>query len=406
MSTPALSQPIEVRPWRLRGGKAVLLWLGCFLFLAAILVPLVASDEDTHYFGWDEALGVLGACFVLSLATVGGAYLTHRERPDTSYLRLEPDAVTWHWPPVPPVGVPYGELWSAQREGRGRNERLILRTRQKGSIDLRIRDFSDPALVDPLLEDILERVRALPDGPRLYEEISKRRALAALTQRPILTICIMAVLVLVFLLEVAAGAFEDDPARILALGANSAERVADGELFRLATANLLHGSPGHLLMNIVVLFAMGALLEPLLGRSRFLLIFLGSCLGGAAASALVAQHSLSVGASTGISGVIGAYAVIRKRWPNLLPYPPSRGDWIRLAWAFVFPALVIRNVDNAGHLGGLAAGVLLMLASSWKSDLLELRNRHRLASRVAAGVLLAVFLASSAMVARQFLDGL
>ena len=55
-------------------------------------------------------------------------------------------------------------------------------------------------------------------------------------------------------------------------------------------------------------------------------------------------------------------------------------------------------------MGGLAAGLLLMFAALWKSDLVEIQSRHRLLSRVAAGVLIAVFLASAAMVTGQLLN--
>jgi rhomboid protease GluP len=232
----------------------------------------------------------------------------------------------------------------------------------------------------------------------LQEEISKRRALAALTnRRPVATWCMTVVLVLVFFVEVATGALQE-PSRLLALGANSAERVADGELFRLATANLLHGSLSHLMMNAAVLLGFGALIEPLVGSARFLTIFLASSLAGAAASALLAQHAISVGASTGISGLLGAYAVILKLRPEQLPIAPAKGDWIRLVAAFALPPLLIPKVDNAGHMGGLAAGLLLMFAALWKSDLVELQRRHRLFSRVAAGVLIVLFLASAAVI--------
>jgi rhomboid protease GluP len=392
-------QQIEIRAWRVGPGKAVLLWLGTSIFLSAILLPLMAMDEDIRQFEREEVLVGLGFSLIICLVAVAGVYQALRERAPCSYLRLEPDVVSWQWPPASAVEIRYENLWVAQCEGRGRGERLVLRPRGTGAgIQVRVRDLSEPALVEPILDSILERVRALPEGLVLQEEISKRRALAALTnRRPVATWCMTVVLVLVFFVEVATGALQE-PSRLLALGANSAERVADGELFRLATANLLHGSLSHLMMNAAVLLGFGALIEPLVGSARFLTIFLASSLAGAAASALLAQHAISVGASTGISGLLGAYAVILKLRPEQLPIAPAKGDWIRLVAAFALPPLLIPKVDNAGHMGGLAAGLLLMFAALWKSDLVELQRRHRLFSRVAAGVLIVLFLASAAVI--------
>lgn len=402
MSPLRLPQQIEIRTWRVGAGQAVLLWLGTSIFLAAILLPLVAIDEDTHGLRREEALVVLGICFVLCMAAMVGVYQVHRERTPYSYLRLGPDVVSWQWPPGPTIELRYEDLWVAQREGRGRGERLVLRPRGKGAgIDLRVRDFVDPSLAGPVLDTVLERIRELPKGDVLHEEVSQRRTLATLTEKSSLaTYLIAVVLVLVFLLERAAGALQE-PSRLLALGANSAERVADGELFRLATANLLHVDLHHLALNVVILIVIGAQLEPLVGAGRFLTIFLASALAGAAASALLAQNALSVGASTGTSGLIGAYAVLLKLRPEQLPLPPEKSDWIRLAGSFLLLALPLPNVENDGHIVSLAAGLLLMLASIGNSDLVELQNRHRLFFRISAGLLLAVFLASAAVVVQQ-----
>ena len=403
MSALPLPQQIEIRAWRVGAVQAVLLWLGTSIFLSAILLPAVALDKDTHGFGRDEAVGVLVICFALCMAAMVGVYLVHRERTARSYLRLDPEVVSWQWPPAPPVALRYEDLWVAQREGRGRRERLVLRARGQGAgIDVRVRDFVNPKLVDPVLSTIQERIRSLPNGALLHEEISKRQVLAVIAGKNLVaTYMILVVLVLVFLVELATGALQD-PSRMLALGANSAERVADGELFRLATANLLHRGMGHLVMNAAILLFMGLMLEPLLGPGRFLTIFLASSLAGTAASALLAQHSTAMGASMGISGLIAAYAVLLKRRPEQLPVAPRKSDWIHLGTLVFLLALPRPEVDNIGHLGGLAAGLLLMLASLGQADLVELRTRHRLAFRLAAGALIAVFLASAAMVVQQW----
>jgi len=65
----------------------------------------------------------------------------------------------------------------------------------------------------------------------------------------------------------------------------------------------------------------------------------------------------------------------------------------------VFLVLVYggKQVDHLGHLGGFAAGCLLMLPALRETDLSRLRLRHRWLYRLAACLLVAVFLVACAM---------
>lgn len=401
MTTPSSSTDLQIRMIGSRGPvKTFLTWLGITLVFSAMWFFLFSQESLSFD---DKEAVVWIAVFAVVFGTAVTALMFHfdRSRFAWSYLSLEPHAVRWYWPPSI-TELPYDDLWTAHREGRGRGERIVMRGRTtKPVIQLSIQNVWSPASVEPLLASISARVRELPDGARLHEEMAARRVVAALmSRRATATICIAAVLVLVFGVEVAFGVFKD-PARLLALGANSAERVADGELFRLATANLLHAGLWHLLANVFVLVSLGAMFEGLLGAGKFLSIFLTAALAGAAASAVIAQHEISVGASTGIAGLLGMYAVILWRLPHQLPMPTSKWDWFNLAYAFIFPALIYHNIDHAGHAGGFVAGVLLMLAFTWKTDLLELHSRHRLLSRLTACLLVAIFLAAATVVFQQ-----
>lgn len=400
MDPGTFSEELQIRSEPPPLWKSFLAWAGFTLLIAAGMFPVMKEgrpdDPDEH---------LLIAFFALAFgAVVSGvtvfAMRGGRDRQPT-YLRLDPDAVCWRKPPQWFVLYPYAALWSAHLEGDRRRERLAIRSvgNQPPPFLADVEAFTNPAAVEPLLENLYERVRALPNGTSLVEAMAVRREVATRSrQTPRVTFGLATLMALVFLIEIVTGALGTREG-LLALGANSAERVAQGEWFRLATATFLHGGIYHVAMNTLVLLGVGRLLEPLLGTARFLTVFLASALAGGAASALIAQHDVAVGASTGIAGLIGAYAIIAWRWPHQLPDPPTRARWIGLATGFLLPALVFRNVDHAGHLGGLTAGCLVMMASAWGTDLLNLRRHHRLPFQIAAAVLSVLFLSAFALVA-------
>ncbi len=124
-----------------------------------------------------------------------------------------------------------------------------------------------------------------------------------------------------------------------------------GEWWRLITANFLHGGLLHLGFNTMSLFNLGPLAEEIFGTSRYLVLYLGSGACGFLASTLWSD-SLSIGASASICGLIGAmYGFGRINTNSQLRSVALR--WIIAIGIFglLFPA-----IDNAAHLGGLAAG--------------------------------------------------
>ncbi len=176
------------------------------------------------------------------------------------------------------------------------------------------------------------------------------------------TLTVSAILGLVFLMQWQLGAVSGsnsfNPMMLLAMGANSSPLVQGGEWQRLITGNFLHGDLRHLLFNGFALVSFGRIIEARLGSARFLFIFLSACLGGAVASALFNDALISVGSSTGILGLVGAYGVIdwyfaKDRRSAL------RRQAIMLFLALGLPALLIPNADHFGHAGGLVLGLLV-----------------------------------------------
>ncbi|MFI7483339.1 rhomboid family intramembrane serine protease [Kocuria sp. M1R5S2] len=131
------------------------------------------------------------------------------------------------------------------------------------------------------------------------------------------------------------------------------------EPWRMLTSGFLHSmaNPLHLLLNMYMLYLFGRMLEPALGRGRFLTLFLLSVLGGSLGVLLLAHPmSLVVGASGGIFGLFGALFVLQRHLgQSITPIAVLIG--VNVVFGFVVPGIAWQ-----AHLGGLATGALVALA--------------------------------------------
>lgn len=147
--------------------------------------------------------------------------------------------------------------------------------------------------------------------------------------------------------------------------------------WRLFTVALVHSGLWHVGLNMLALWMIGRTLEPLLGRWRFLALYLISALGGSVAVALLAFPTPVVGASGAIFGLFGALFVIgRKLGANMA------GIALVLGINLVIGFLPGFNISWQAHVGGLVAGVLVGLV------FVQTRERRRRAAQV--GLLAAV----------------
>ncbi|MGL4650546.1 MAG: rhomboid family intramembrane serine protease [Caldilineaceae bacterium] len=130
--------------------------------------------------------------------------------------------------------------------------------------------------------------------------------------------------------------------------------VGAGEYYRLLTAAFLHGGVLHIMFNMWVLYALGPQLEQLLGRARFLTLYLLSALGGSVVSYVFSAPNVpSVGASGAIFGLMGATLVVGRR---LRADVTNVAVLIGINFAIGF---VVPNIDWRAHLGGLITGALV-----------------------------------------------
>ncbi len=146
-----------------------------------------------------------------------------------------------------------------------------------------------------------------------------------------------------------------DARTLFDFGAKYRDAILLGQWWRLVTAGFLHGGLFHILMNSWVLFDLGALVEETYGAARLIVIYFLATVAGFWASTLW-HPGLSVGASAGLFGFIGAMIALGVRHRSPLG-AALRGFYIRWAiYGLILGLLPGLRVDNAAHLGGLAAG--------------------------------------------------
>ncbi|MEU5522115.1 rhomboid family intramembrane serine protease [Streptomyces sp. NPDC093250] len=177
-------------------------------------------------------------------------------------------------------------------------------------------------------------------------------------------------------------------------GGFTPEGVVDGEWYRMLTGAFLHLPPTegtfgvlHIVMNMVALWNLGRLVEPMLGRVHYLALYLLSALGGSVLVLLIAPGDAVVGASGAIFGVGAAYYVMARRVGADL-------GQVNRFMAGLLLWLVISAVVTSweGHLGGLLAGGAVALVFAYVP-----RGRYRVLIQAAACAALLVLLAVLAL---------
>lgn len=176
-------------------------------------------------------------------------------------------------------------------------------------------------------------------------------------QPTLVTYVLMAVNVLVFLWV----ASEDTAsvagrssitARQFELGLSEGFLTFNDEWYRLVSSGFLHFGLIHIAFNMLLLFQLGQLLEPILGRVRFGLLYFAALLGGSAGVLLLQPDSFAGGASGAVFGLLGAAAVWQLR-QGVNPLSTGIGTTLLLNVMITF---WVPNISIGGHLGGLVAG--------------------------------------------------
>ncbi|HWJ83726.1 MAG TPA: rhomboid family intramembrane serine protease [Nocardioides sp.] len=137
-------------------------------------------------------------------------------------------------------------------------------------------------------------------------------------------------------------------------GAHWVDGVAGGAWWQLLTSTFTHVEVWHIAFNMLALWVLGPQLEILLGRARFLALYLVSGLAGSVCVVwLYNDQGTTVGASGAIFGLMGALLVIGHK---------AGGDvsgllgWIGANALLTF---LVPNVSWQGHVGGFVGGLVV-----------------------------------------------
>jgi membrane associated rhomboid family serine protease len=152
--------------------------------------------------------------------------------------------------------------------------------------------------------------------------------------------------------------------------------VTHGEWWRLITSAFLHYGIVHLGLNMLSLYFGGRILETIIGRWRFALLYLVCAVAGSAGALYVTPNAPSAGASGAIFGVFGALLVLERRGTIA-----TGGQVLGLIALNLIFDFVIPGISVGAHIGGLIAGILVMLGY------LHFRRSAQFSIAIAAAVL-------------------
>jgi rhomboid protease GluP len=150
---------------------------------------------------------------------------------------------------------------------------------------------------------------------------------------------------------------------MISWGANFKPLTLGGQWWRLVTNCFLHFGIFHLLMNMYALLFIGLLLEPYMGKLRYLSAYLLTGIAASIVSLWWHDLTISAGASGAIFGMYGVFLalltsnLIEKRWRK-----------IQLGSIIIFVGYNLLSglkdgIDNAAHIGGLLSGLFIGYSS-------------------------------------------
>lgn len=202
--------------------------------------------------------------------------------------------------------------------------------------------------------------------------------------KPKATIILIAINVLIYLVIKCLEVMGCDLASVLSMHRGA---VFSGQFLRIITSMFTHRELFHLLSNCYALYIYGMMLEPALGKARFVSVyFVSGLLGNFLTFGFMSNPS--IGASGAIFGLLGAVIAIYFINPTAMN---------RMMMKNVMACVVITTlyslgggVNNLAHFGGLFGGYMMLCI------VISVRHRKRIAtSRALMAVILVLCFAVS-----------
>jgi membrane associated rhomboid family serine protease len=217
--------------------------------------------------------------------------------------------------------------------------------------------------------------------PECSRDRTKVKTIRSSRTGPLVTQALIAINVIVFIAETAAGAplGGGGGGSVFIHGALFGPLISQNhEYWRLVTSGFLHDGLLHILFNMVFLYFIGIILEPAIGHLNFAVVYGVSLLAGSFGALLFQPDAVTVGASAACFGLLGALIVIA--YYRGIPIWQS-GLGVTLLINIIF-SLSVNGISIGGHLGGLVGGAIC----GWL--ILQLDERRRMHAAALAGCLL------------------
>jgi membrane associated rhomboid family serine protease len=133
---------------------------------------------------------------------------------------------------------------------------------------------------------------------------------------------------------------------------------ASHQYYRLLTSGFIHLDILHIGLNMYVLYWLGRLLEPAIGRWRLLAIYFTGLLAGSLGVLLVSPNNPTAGASGAIFGLMGAaFWEAHQRGAIAV-----RNQLVMLIGINLLLTLGISGISIGAHIGGLIGGAIATIA--------------------------------------------
>jgi rhomboid protease GluP len=245
--------------------------------------------------------------------------------------------------------------WGRNRKNIGQFTELLTEGRTNNSPEQLAQTY------DELKPDLVPADRDALTGPATTDKHGGFFSLFVPREGYFVTPILVDINLAIFVLMVLAGAnfFQPSIQSLIGAGANIRMLTLNGQWWRIITNFFIHIGVFHVLLNMYALIYIGLLLEPQLGRLRFLAAYLLTGITASLASLYWHPNTLSAGASGAIFGMYGVFLALLTT--NLIE-KTRRSALLTSIAIFVGYNLINGakgGIDNAAHLGGLVSGVLI-----------------------------------------------
>jgi len=205
-----------------------------------------------------------------------------------------------------------------------------------------------------------QTVQTVTEEAKQAEEINKVMKLSGSNLYATYTIIGINVIVFILMAINGAGIFAPNALVHIDWGSNFSPLTLSGDWWRLFTCIFIHFGIIHLAMNSYALYMAGVYLEPMLGKTKYLIAYLVT--GIFASLASLWWHSEGVNSAGASGAIFGLYGVfLSLLFTNLIP-KQMRSSLLQSIGVFVVFNLIYgtkSGIDNAAHIGGLLSGLII-----------------------------------------------